>query len=113
MIVISNNNSFLEKVNEIILDNLANEDFSGQELAKNLCLSRSQLYRRIKAQTNTSTNLYIRLIRLEQAKELLLTTDLNISEIAYRVGFKTAIYFTQIFKESFGESPSEFRLRPF
>lgn len=96
---------FIEKTERIIIEHLEEEDFSIQDLAQHLNLSRSQTYRKIKALTGLSTTLYIRFIRLQKAKELLAGTDLSVSEIAYRVGFKTPVYFSQVFKEAFDESP--------
>lgn len=101
--------SFTAKAREIILTELGNENFSVDDLCRSLCLSRSQLHRKLKALTGMSTSIFIRMIRLQQAKRLLASTDLSISEIAYQVGFKTPIYFSQIFKETFGNSPSDDR----
>ena len=72
-------------------------------------MSRSQLHRKLKALTGQSASVFIRTIRLEKAKELLRNTDLNISEVAYEVGFRTALYFTQTFTEEMGVAPSVFR----
>ena len=101
--------SFVAKARAIVLAELENEDFSIHDLAEQLFLSRSQLHRKIKALTGYSSTIFIRSIRLQEAKRLLTTTDLNISEIAYQVGFKTPLYFYQIFKETFGETPSNLR----
>jgi signal transduction histidine kinase/ligand-binding sensor domain-containing protein/DNA-binding response OmpR family regulator len=100
---------FLAKVQGIILEHLEEEDFSADQLGQAIHLSRSQVHRKIKALTGLSTSIYIRLIRLRQAKELLASGDLTISEVAYRVGFKSPAYFSQIFKKTFGESPTESR----
>ncbi len=100
---------FIEKTEQIILNNLEDEHFSIQELAHHLNLSRSQAYRKIKALTGMSTAVYIRFIRLQKAKELLAESELTISEIAYRVGFKSPVYFSQMFKETFGQSPKATR----
>jgi AraC-like DNA-binding protein len=78
-------------------------------LARALNLSRSQVNRKIQALAGMSTSIYIRHIRLQKAKELLLSNELSISEIAYQVGFKSPVYFSQAFKETFGESPSATR----
>ena len=100
---------FLRKLENIILGNLEEEDFSGNELAQELFISRSQLYRKIKALTGKSTSLYIRFVRLQKAKELLASNTLRISEVAYSVGFKSPVYFSQVYKDTFGESPTETR----
>ena len=100
---------FLQKLEAIVLAHHENEDFSIHELSRELLLSRSQAHRKIKALTGLSTAIYIRHVRLEKAKELLRTTHLSISEIAYQTGFKTPVYFSQIFKEVVGASPTEWR----
>ena len=103
--------TFIGKAEKIILSHLQDEDFSINILAHDTNLSRSQLYRKIKALTGMSTAIYIQHIRLQKAKELLVFSELNISEIAYTVGFKTPVYFSQSFKEVFGESPDATRKR--
>ena len=98
--------SFIEKIEKAILENLEEEDFSVNELARALFLSRSQVHRKIKALTGMSTAIYIRWVRLQKAKDFLASENLTISEVAYKVGFKSPVYFSQVFKETFGESPS-------
>jgi YesN/AraC family two-component response regulator len=101
--------SFIEKTEIIVLSHLEDEAFSIHEMARELHLSRSQVHRKIKARTGMSPAIYIRHIRLQKAKELLASTQLSISEIAYQVGFKTPVYFSQVFKKTFGESPNATR----
>lgn len=101
---------FLEKLDLTILDHLEKENFGSEELAKALFLSRSQLHRKIKALTGKSTSIYLRMTRLREAQKLLSNTRLSISEIAYKVGFKSPVYFTQIYKDTFGVPPSERRV---
>ena len=105
----NNEEIFIEKLESIILKNIEKEDFSIHELSRALLLSRSQVHRKIKALTGMSTAVYIRHVRLEKAKELLTSTEMTVSEIAYEVGFKTPGYFSQVFKEVFGVSASEMR----
>ena len=100
--------AFIVKVESIVRDHLDDESFSGDALARELYLSPSQVYRKIKALTNMSTAVYIRHVRLQHAKELLFEPTLSISEVAYRTGF-TPVYFSQAFKDAFGISPSSFR----
>ncbi|MFT6336822.1 MAG: DNA-binding response OmpR family regulator/ligand-binding sensor domain-containing protein [Halioglobus sp.] len=106
---ISKEEVFVKKMEGIILENLENDDFSVHDLSRLLLLSRSQVHRKIKALTGMSTAIYIRHLRLLKAKELLISTDLPISDIAYQVGFKTLPYFSQAFKNTFGKSPSATR----
>ncbi len=100
---------FIEKAEKIILEHLEDEGFSIHQLSRKLLLSRSQAHRKIKALTGMSPAIYIRHIRLQKAKELLASKDLTISEVAYQVGFKTPVYFSQVFKEVVGVSASEWR----
>lgn len=101
---------FLQKVEALILGNLEQENFGPKELARALFLSRSQLHRKIKALTDKSTSIYIRLIRLREARKLLAIPHLTVSEIAYQVGFKSPVYFSQVYKETFNHNPSEGRV---
>ncbi|MCP9234854.1 7TM diverse intracellular signaling domain-containing protein [Lewinella sp. JB7] len=101
--------TYIQKVERIVLDHLEDEDFSVYDLARELHLSRSQVHRKLKALTGMSTAIYVRHIRLQQARILLGSTELSIAEIAFRVGFRTPVYFSQVFKETFGESPSATR----
>ena len=71
-------------------------------------MSHSVLYRKVKNITNMTVNEFIRKIKIEYAKELLLTNKYTISEVAYHVGFNSLNYFRQCFKEEYGVLPSEF-----
>jgi AraC-like DNA-binding protein len=68
-----------------------------------------QLYRKVKALTGLSPVELMRKIRLNKAREMLLTTEKNISEVAYEVGFSAPSYFTKCFKDEFGVLPGEAR----
>lgn len=101
--------NFLYRIQENLLANLDDGDYGIMQLCRNLGLSRAQLHRKLKALTGYSTSHYIRLIRLHKAKDLLRETDLNISQIAYEVGFRDPKYFTRTFTEEFGKTPIETR----
>ena len=73
-----------------------------------MAMSKSQLYRKFRALTNDSAARYIRRQRMKRAKELLQTTNMNITEVGYEVGMKSLSTFSQLFKDEFGESPREF-----
>ena len=73
-----------------------------------MIMSESSLNRKLKALTDKTLSLFIRSVRLQQGKILLQTTDLNISEIAYYVGFTDPAYFSRIFSQEFGAAPSKF-----
>ncbi len=100
---------FLHKIRMLVEKNLADADFDITSLARMAGMSRVQLFRKIKAITDHSPSKFVRSIRLQKAKELLLATNLNISEIAYDVGFKDPAFFSRTFKDEFEKSPTELR----
>ncbi|MGI9544908.1 MAG: hybrid sensor histidine kinase/response regulator transcription factor [Cyclobacteriaceae bacterium] len=101
--------AFITKMKEVIESNLSNGDFGVLDLCQSLAMSRTQVHRKLKALTNLSTTHFIRSIRLTKAKELLETSTLNISEIAYEVGFNDPSYFHRTFVQEYGVKPSEMR----
>ncbi|GJM33756.1 MAG: hypothetical protein DHS20C18_27570 [Saprospiraceae bacterium] len=101
--------AFLIQLKEVIEANRSNTDFNLPQLCKAMGVSRAQIYRKIKELTGKSPSIYVRSLRLQKAMELLESTDLNISEIAFEVGFKDLSYFSRSFSEEFGFSPSETR----
>ncbi|MDE6496978.1 MAG: substrate-binding domain-containing protein [Duncaniella sp.] len=100
-------NRFLLHFKEVMSDPDASVDL----LAGKLGLGRSQFYRKIKALTNYSPVELMRRLRLKQARHLLTTTEKNISEIAYEVGFSSPAYFSKCYREAFNETPTELRER--
>lgn len=100
---------FLRDLRKAVEGHLADEDFGIVQLCREMGMSRSQFYSKIKALTGQSAALYLRAVRLEKAKQMLLQTDLNVSEVAFEVGFRTSGYFTQSFTEEMGMSPTAFR----
>jgi signal transduction histidine kinase/DNA-binding response OmpR family regulator len=101
--------AFIQKTRQLILDHIAEEDFGIVHLCRSLAVSRTQLHNKITALTGLSTTALIRSIRLHKAHELLLSTDLNVSEVGYEVGFGNPAYFSRIYAEEFGETPRETR----
>ncbi len=102
-------NVIIEKLTRIIEENLDNPTFSLDQVYKELGISRTHLHRIIKEQTQLSTTLYIRKIRLHKAKELLITTDRRIAEIADLTGIDSPQNFSKYFFQEFAVSPTEFR----
>lgn len=100
-------NDFLKKVTAIVEANISNENFGVSELARELGMSRSNLLRKIKYQTNVSVSLFIRQVRLQHAMKLLKEGDLNVSEVSFRVGFGSTSYFIKCFREHYGYPPGE------
>jgi TolB-like protein/AraC-like DNA-binding protein len=100
---------FLEKAEAIVLEHISDESFGVSELATATNMSRSNLLRKIKKQTQLSASQFIRHIRLTKGKELLETTELTVSEISYEVGFGNTSYFIKCFREAYGVPPGEIR----
>ena len=99
---------FLIALRELIESHLS-EPVGIEQLAKKLFLTRVQLYRKVKALTNQSPSRFIRRIRLEKSLTMLKSSDQNIAEIAYKVGFTDPKYFSRVFTEEFGKSPKAYR----
>lgn len=102
-----NKSTFLEEARDIILKNLSNEQFGVSELADAMNMSRSNLLRKIKKQTDLSASQFIRNVRLEEAMVLLKENDTTVSEVSYQVGFGSTSYFIKCFREQYGFSPGQ------
>ncbi len=101
--------AFLLKIRQIIEERI-DQEWTVPQLCRKLNISRTQLHRKITALTGESVSPFITSIRLHKAKSLLKTAAaLNISEIAYAVGFKDPNYFSKCFKDNFKISPTDFR----
>lgn len=100
--------AFLVKATQLIIDHLSDPEFDVEDLEKGLDMSKMQLYRKLKNLTSLAGNEFIRSIRLQQAKVLLEAGSLNISEVAYQVGFNDPAYFTRAFKKQYGRTPKSF-----
>lgn len=105
--VVSREEVFLKNIFEIMERELANEAFGVEALSRAAHMSRSQLYRKIKALTGDTPNALLRQFRLERARQLLEKDAGNVSEIAQMVGFSNANYFYKCFKDQFGHTPGE------
>ena len=106
---ITNSDSQLAvKVIGIIRKNIENSEFSVEELSREIGMSRVHLNRKLKETMNISPSNLIRSIRLKQAAYLLIYNKVNISEVAYKVGFSTHSYFSNSFHDFFGMTPKEF-----
>ena len=100
------NSSFIQEAVGHILDHVDDPLLKGPFLARKIGLSESQLYRKLKALTGKSTALFIRHIRLQKARQMLANEELNVSEVAYACGFSDPAWFSRVFKEEYGISPS-------
>jgi DNA-binding response OmpR family regulator len=99
---------FYKRVREHIIKNLHDENYNVQSLCEEMSMSKSQLYRKFKALTNLSAARFIRKLRMERARHLILTTSMNVTEISFEVGIKTLSTFSELFKEEFGHSPRDY-----
>jgi len=99
---------FIDKFVEIVESNIDNNDFAVEQLSIELNIGRTNLYKKIKSLTGLSIGEFIRSLRLKMAAKILLSEDVTISEVIYRVGINSNSYFTKSFKAQFGVTPSEF-----
>ncbi|WP_167605050.1 ATP-binding protein [Maribellus sediminis] len=100
---------FLKKIKDDLEKNYSDENYNTKQLCENIGVSRVQLFRKLKALTGIVPSLMIRAYRLEKSRNLIVSTDLQIAEIAYSCGFGNAAYFTQIFSEVYGILPTQMR----
>lgn len=98
---------FLQKIHQIVLENIEDSDFDVSRLVAKMEMSRTQIHRKIKALTDQSTTQFVRIIRMQEAKKMLVSTSLNVSEVAYKVGYKNPTNFSTHFKAHFGYPPSQ------
>jgi signal transduction histidine kinase/DNA-binding response OmpR family regulator len=100
---------FVNEFSSIVENNIANENFSVDDICREIGISRVQLYRKVKAVLGYNVNDYILSVRMQKAKYLLLNEDLSISEISFKVGFSSQAYFSTVFKSKFGVTPKAFK----
>lgn len=108
----SSDNEFINKITDIIYAQLPNHDFNTDQLAQRMCMSVSQLNRRIKSLTGYSTANFAMQIRIEKVKRELGFTDKPIADIADICGFADSSHLTRVFKQYTNMTPSQFRKSP-
>lgn len=101
------NYDFVNRVCQIVAQNYASEDFNVCELCSSLFVSRAYLYKHFTVEPALTPAQYIREFRLQIGHSLLLYDDMNVSEVAYKVGYNSSRYFTAHFKKMFGVTPSQ------
>jgi YesN/AraC family two-component response regulator len=101
--------AFIQKFTSYIDAHYARQDFQVADLCQEMRLSRSQLYRKIKALFGESISDYIQQVRLEKARNLLLEGKLSVAEIAYQVGYSSPDYFSTVFRSKYNVAPSQIR----
>ena len=100
---------FMQKIHEIIEQNLNANDFNIDTIAGTIGLSRSAFFKKLKSLTGFAPVDFVREIRLTKAARMIETTDSSITEIAYSVGFRDAGYFGKCFRKKYGKTPKEYR----
>ena len=98
----------MERIMKTINKNLFDSDFNVEMLTQEVGISRAQLHRKMKEMTGITASEFIRNIRLEQAARLLKEQKLNITQVAYTVGFSNLAHFSTVFRKHFGVAPSEY-----
>lgn len=101
----------IERAVKYVEENISRSDLSVEELSKALGMSRVHLYKKILHITGKTPIEFIRILRLKRATQYLRESQLNVSEIAYQLGFNNPKYFSKYFQEEFGISPSEYQKR--
>lgn len=104
----SSDELLMERIMDYINENIENPEFNVGILASKVGLSRVQLHRKLKELTGVSSGNFIRNIKMEQASVLLKNKKMNISQVAYAVGFSNQTHFSTTFKKFYGMSPSEY-----
>ncbi len=103
-----NNDALMDRIMKCINDNLDNADFNVERLSEEVCISRAQLHRKMKEIAGVSTGEFIRNLRLKQAARLIEEGKINITQVAYAVGFNNQTHFSTVFKKHFGMTPTEY-----
>jgi len=99
---------FLDKLTKVILSNLGEAAFDQQQLEKEMGMSRSGLYKKLRSITGYSTSTFIRNVKLKYAAEMLLTSQNSVKEVAYRIGFSSPSYFIEQFRKQYCQTPTEY-----
>jgi AraC-like DNA-binding protein len=100
---------FVSEFTSIVENNLGNEEFSIEDIYRQMNISKVQLYRKVKALMGTNVNEYILNARLQKARYFLQHQEYTVAEVAYKTGFSSPAYFSTVFKSKLGISPTMFK----
>jgi AraC-like DNA-binding protein len=106
---LENEKKFLKEFEKVVLKNLQQDIKTVEVVSQEMAMSKSSLFRKIKALTGQNTNEYIRSIKMERAAHLIKKENFTISQAAFEVGFGNIKYFRKSFKEKYGMTPSELK----
>jgi AraC-like DNA-binding protein len=107
-VVKGNDEILMERIMKVINEHLSDSDFNVEVLTSEVGISRAQLHRKMKDMTGLPISEFIRNIRLEQAVRLLKEQKVNVTQVAYAVGFSNLAHFSTVFRKQFGVSPTEY-----
>ena len=103
---------FIQKAIDCVKQHLDDADYDREQFARDMCVSSSTLYNKLRALTGQSVTAFINSIRLKEACSIMRQEpDIKMTELSMRVGFNTPKYFAKLFKKEFGELPSEYAER--
>ena len=102
---IATEDAFLQQIRDILEKDLSDTSLSMPFLEKKLGMSRSHIYRKVKSLTGMTPSNYMNSIRLMHAKNMLADSDMNVSEVAYAVGYSSPSYFSKMFAKEYGQPP--------
>ncbi|MCG9972847.1 hybrid sensor histidine kinase/response regulator transcription factor [Christiangramia crocea] len=100
---------FLTELNYIILTHISEGTDNVEMISQDIGMSRTSLYRKLRAITGLNINEYIRNLKIEKAAKLIKNENFSVSQASYEVGFNNIKYFRKIFKEKYGKTPREFK----
>ena len=103
-----NDEQLMDRIIKSINDHISDSDFGVEAICQDAGISRAHLHRKMKEMTGIPVSEFIRNIRMEQAARLLREQKLNITQVAYTVGYSSLPYFSAVFRKHFGQSPREF-----
>lgn len=104
--------AFMDRLTDIVYSQLSDTALNSDKIAEKMCMSKSQLNRKVRVITGGNTTTYILHVRMEKAKRMLSSNDMPIGDIAMQCGFEDAGYFGRVFKQTFGMTPSQYRKKP-
>ena len=103
-----NDEALMERIMKVVNEHLSDSNFNVETMTMEVGISRAQLHRKMKEMTGLSVSEFVRNIRLEQAVRLLKEQKINVTQVAYTVGFSNLAHFSTVFRKQFGVSPSEY-----
>ncbi|MDY4043638.1 MAG: ATP-binding protein [Marinifilaceae bacterium] len=104
--------AFVDRLTDIIYSQISDPSLNSDKIAEKMCISKSQLNRKVRVITGSNTTVYILHVRMEKAKRMLSSNDMPIGDIAMLCGFEDSGYFGRVFKQTFQMTPSQYRKQP-